>query len=165
MVTSRKQIISSLSSHPSCCLILLFLLSAEGSIFLLGTSLLVCLWKLAPQIKYNSRYYVSAPFPISDSPFCYQLLTTLLSIVYEFLSTAIGQAIAVYSPNVYFAALANPIFRGSRLINSCGIVVLYDQIKPFWRYWHTTWIPSPIWSLLCPSQFFGTSRLFVRLQK
>lgn len=55
--------------------------------------------------------------------------------VYEFLYTAIGQAIAAYSPNAYFAALANPIFIGAGLINFCGIAVPYSQIQPFWRYW------------------------------
>jgi ABC-type multidrug transport system permease subunit len=51
------------------------------------------------------------------------------------LYTSIGQAIAAYSPNDYFAALANPIFIGAGLINFCGVVVPYSQIQPFWRYW------------------------------
>ena len=49
--------------------------------------------------------------------------------------TSIGQAIAAYSPNDYFAALANPIIIGAGLINFCGVVVPYSQIQPFWRYW------------------------------
>lgn len=56
-------------------------------------------------------------------------------ILYEFLYTSIGQAIAAYSPNAYFAALANPIVIGAGLINFCGVVVPYKQINVFWRYW------------------------------
>ncbi|KAG8664946.1 uncharacterized protein FPOAC1_012923 [Fusarium poae] len=44
-------------------------------------------------------------------------------------------SIAAYSPNDYFAALANPVFIGAGLINFCGVVVPYDQIQAFWRYW------------------------------
>ncbi|KAK8091733.1 ABC-2 type transporter-domain-containing protein [Apiospora hydei] len=56
-------------------------------------------------------------------------------ILYEFLYTAIGQAIAAYSPSEVFAALANPVFVGAGLINFCGVVVPYSQIQAFWRYW------------------------------
>ncbi|OHE99429.1 multidrug resistance protein CDR1 [Colletotrichum orchidophilum] len=56
-------------------------------------------------------------------------------ILYEFLYTSLGQAIAAYSPNAYFAALANPIIIGAALINFCGVVVPYSQITAFWRYW------------------------------
>lgn len=62
-------------------------------------------------------------------------MATDIVLVYEFLYTSIGQAIAAYSPNDYFAALANPILIGSALINFCGVVVPYDYIQPFWRYW------------------------------
>jgi ATP-binding cassette subfamily G (WHITE) protein 2 (SNQ2) len=55
-------------------------------------------------------------------------------ILYEILYTSIGQAIAAYSPNAFFAALANPIIIGGALINFCGVVVLYSQIQAFWRY-------------------------------
>jgi ABC-type multidrug transport system permease subunit len=51
------------------------------------------------------------------------------------LYTSIGQAIAAYSPNDYFAALAKPVIIGAGLINFCGVVVPYNQIQPFWRYW------------------------------
>jgi ABC-type multidrug transport system permease subunit len=57
------------------------------------------------------------------------------NVVYEFLYTSIGQAIAAYSPNAFFAALANPIILGAALINFCGVVVPYEQIQAFWRYW------------------------------
>ncbi|KAK1480397.1 multidrug resistance protein CDR1 [Colletotrichum cuscutae] len=59
----------------------------------------------------------------------------LQMILYEFLYTSLGQAIAAYSPNAYFAALANPIIIGAGLINFCGVVVPYSQITAFWRYW------------------------------
>ncbi|KAJ0383508.1 hypothetical protein COL922a_010352 [Colletotrichum nupharicola] len=59
----------------------------------------------------------------------------LQMILYEFLYTSLGQAIAAYSPNALFAALANPIIIGAALINFCGVVVPYSQITAFWRYW------------------------------
>lgn len=55
--------------------------------------------------------------------------------VYELLYTALGQAIAAYSPNEYFAALANPLIIGAVLINFCGVVVPYEQLQMFWRDW------------------------------
>lgn len=55
--------------------------------------------------------------------------------VYELLYTSIGQAIATYAPNEYFASLMNPIILGAGLITFCGIVVPYSQITAFWRYW------------------------------
>lgn len=56
-------------------------------------------------------------------------------ILYEFLYTSIGQAIATYAPNEFAASLANPIIIGAGLISFCGIVVPYSQINVFWRYW------------------------------
>lgn len=55
--------------------------------------------------------------------------------VYEFLYTSIGQAIAAYSPNEYFAAVMNPVLIGAGLISFCGVVVPYSQLQAFWRYW------------------------------
>ncbi|KAJ3938646.1 uncharacterized protein N0V96_011376 [Colletotrichum fioriniae] len=66
---------------------------------------------------------------------CQNILLTYPRLVYEFLYTSLGQAIAAYSPNAYFAALANPIIIGAGLINFCGVVVPYSQITAFWRYW------------------------------
>lgn len=66
---------------------------------------------------------------------CKNILLTCAHPVYEFLYTSLGQAIAAYSPNAYFAALANPIIIGAGLINFCGVVVPYSQITAFWRYW------------------------------
>ncbi|KAI2830529.1 hypothetical protein CBS147343_10393 [Aspergillus niger] len=59
----------------------------------------------------------------------------LQMIFYEFLYTSIGQAIAAYAPNEYFAAIMNPILIGAGMIAFCGVVVPYDSITPFWRYW------------------------------
>lgn len=56
-------------------------------------------------------------------------------IFYEFLYTSIGQAIAAYAPNEYFAAVMNPMLIGAGLVSFCGVVVPYPQMQPFWRYW------------------------------
>lgn len=64
-----------------------------------------------------------------------QYRAELTNIVYEFLYTSIGQAIAAYAPNEYFAAIMNPILIGAGMIAFCGVVVPYDSITPFWRYW------------------------------
>lgn len=101
---------------------------------------------------YFACWYFTAGFPVKASisgqvylqmirKFIIKTLKTLKTVhqltssVYEFLYTSIGQAIAAYSPNDYFAALANPVFIGAGLINFCGVVVPYNQIQPFWRYW------------------------------
>lgn len=55
--------------------------------------------------------------------------------VYEFLYTSIGQAIAAYAPNEYFAAVMNPVLIGAGLVSFCGVVVPYSQLQAFWRYW------------------------------
>lgn len=62
-------------------------------------------------------------------------LNTDCDAVYEFLYTSIGQAIAAYAPNEYFAAVMNPVLIGAGLISFCGVVVPYSQMQPFWRYW------------------------------
>ncbi|KAJ6111330.1 hypothetical protein N7523_007391 [Penicillium sp. IBT 18751x] len=59
----------------------------------------------------------------------------LQMIFYELLYTSIGQAIAAYAPNEYFAAVMNPVLIGAGLISFCGVVVPYSQMQPFWRYW------------------------------
>lgn len=59
----------------------------------------------------------------------------LQMIFYEFLYTSIGQAIAAYAPNEYFAAVMNPVLIGAGLVSFCGVVVPYSQMQPFWRYW------------------------------
>jgi ABC-type multidrug transport system permease subunit len=46
-----------------------------------------------------------------------------------------GQAIAAYAPNEYFAAISNPLLIGCGLISFCGVVVPYTAMQPFWKYW------------------------------
>ncbi|WVQ84782.1 hypothetical protein IAT38_006939 [Cryptococcus sp. DSM 104549] len=53
---------------------------------------------------------------------------------YEFLYTGIGQFVAAYAPHEVFAALVNPLLIGI-LVIFCGVLVPYDQITAFWRYW------------------------------
>jgi ATP-binding cassette subfamily G (WHITE) protein 2 (SNQ2) len=77
-------------------------------------------------------WYFTSGFPVKASA---SGQVYLQMILYEFLYTSIGQSIAAYSPNAYFAALANPIIIGAFLINFCGVVVPYAQIQAFWRYW------------------------------
>lgn len=56
-------------------------------------------------------------------------------IFYEFLYTSIGQGIAAYAPNEYFAAVMNPVLIGAGLVSFCGVVVPFSQMQPFWRDW------------------------------
>lgn len=65
-------------------------------------------------------WYFTSGFPVQAS---ISGQVYLQMILYEFLYTSLGQAIAAYSPNAYFAALANPIVIGAFLINFCGVVV------------------------------------------
>lgn len=65
----------------------------------------------------------------------FPLTSTGPDAVYEFLYTSIGQAIAAYAPNEYFAAIMNPLLIGAGLVSFCGVVVPYEAIQPFWRYW------------------------------
>jgi ABC-type multidrug transport system permease subunit len=59
----------------------------------------------------------------------------LQMIFYEFLYTSIGQGIAAYAPNEYFAAVMNPVLIGAGLVSFCGVVVPFSQMQPFWRDW------------------------------
>ena len=95
------------------------LLSEIPALIVCGT-LFFCCW------------YFTCGFPVKASISGQVYFEMLL---YEFLYTSIGQAIAAYSPNAYFAALMNPLILGAALINFCGVVVPYDQITVFWRYW------------------------------
>lgn len=60
--------------------------------------------------------------------------TFFVMLSYEFLYTGIGQFIAAYAPNEVFAALVNPVIIGT-LVSFCGVLVPYQQIQPFWKYW------------------------------
>ncbi|KAL1901802.1 hypothetical protein Sste5346_001505 [Sporothrix stenoceras] len=81
---------------------------------------------------YFACWYFTAGFPVKASVSGHMYLQM---IFYEFLYTSIGQAIAAYAPNVYFAAISNPLLIGAGLITFCGVVVPYAQMQPFWRYW------------------------------
>ncbi|KAI9168002.1 ABC multidrug [Paramyrothecium foliicola] len=95
-------------------------LASEIPVLIICATIYFCCW------------YFTAGFPVKAS---ISGQVYLQMILYEFLYTSIGQAIAAYSPNEYFAALANPVFIGAGLINFCGVVVPYSQIQAFWRYW------------------------------
>lgn len=60
--------------------------------------------------------------------------TFFVMLAYEFLYTGIGQFVAAYAPNEVFASLVNPLLLGT-LISFCGVLVPYQQIQAFWRYW------------------------------
>ena len=81
---------------------------------------------------YFACWYFTAGFPVKASISGHIYLQM---IFYEFLYTSIGQAIAAYAPNVYFAAISNPLLIGAGLITFCGVVVPYGEMQPFWRYW------------------------------
>ncbi|KAF7718846.1 ABC-2 type transporter / CDR ABC transporter family protein [Penicillium ucsense] len=77
-------------------------------------------------------FYFTAGLPVKASISGHFYLQM---IFYEFLYTSIGQAIAAYAPNEYFAAVMNPVLLGAGLVSFCGVVVPYSQMQPFWRYW------------------------------
>ena len=81
---------------------------------------------------YFACWYFTAGFPVKAATSGHIYLQM---IFYELLYTSIGQAIAAYAPNVYFAAITNPLLIGAGLITFCGVVVPYASMQPFWRYW------------------------------
>lgn len=68
-------------------------------------------------------------------PLIFSNVRLLTHPVYEFLYTSIGQAIAAYAPNEYFAAIMNPLLIGAGMISFCGVVMPYASMQPFWKYW------------------------------
>ncbi|KAB5513070.1 ABC-2 type transporter-domain-containing protein [Coniochaeta sp. 2T2.1] len=60
--------------------------------------------------------------------------TFFVMLMYEFIYTGIGQFVAAYAPNEVFASLVNPLIIGI-LVSFCGVLVPYQQIQVFWRYW------------------------------
>ncbi|KAL5337204.1 ABC-2 type transporter-domain-containing protein [Aspergillus crustosus] len=81
---------------------------------------------------YFACWYFVAGFPVDASISGHIYLQM---IFYEFLYISIGQAIAAYAPNEYFAAIMNPIVLGAGMISFGGVVVPYSSMQPFWRYW------------------------------
>lgn len=55
-------------------------------------------------------------------------------LCYEFFYTGLGQFVAAYAPNAVAATLVNPILIGT-LVSFCGVLVPYQEITAFWRYW------------------------------
>lgn len=82
-------------------------------------------------VLYFACWYYTVGFP-TDSDKAGAMFFVML--IYEFVYTGIGQFIAAYAPNAVFAALINPMVI-STLSSFCGVLVPYDQIQPFWRYW------------------------------
>jgi ABC-type multidrug transport system permease subunit len=81
---------------------------------------------------YFACWYFTAGFPTTASISGHMYLQM---IFYEFLYTSIGQGIAAYAPNEYFAAVMNPVLIGAGLVSFCGVVVPFSQMQPFWRDW------------------------------
>lgn len=82
-------------------------------------------------VLYFVCWYYTVGFP-SDSNKAGAVLFVMLC--YEFIYTGMGQFIAAYAPNAVFASLANPLVIGI-LVSFCGVLVPYQQITVFWRYW------------------------------
>ncbi|CBF82934.1 hypothetical protein AN3329.2 [Aspergillus nidulans FGSC A4] len=82
-------------------------------------------------VLYYVTWYYTVGFP-SGSDKAGAVFFVML--MYEFIYTGIGQAIAVYAPNAVFAILVNPLVIGI-LVFFCGVYVPYSQIHEVWRYW------------------------------
>ncbi|KAJ4312438.1 hypothetical protein N0V84_009930 [Fusarium piperis] len=82
-------------------------------------------------VFYYVCWYYTVGFPADSSR---AGSTFFVMLMYEFVYTGIGQFIAAYAPNEVFASLVNPIFLGI-LVSFCGVLVPYEQIQAFWRYW------------------------------
>ncbi|KAJ5533875.1 hypothetical protein N7527_000129 [Penicillium freii] len=82
-------------------------------------------------ILYYVTWYYTVGFP-SGSDKAGAVFFVML--MYEFIYTGIGQAIAAYAPNAVFAILVNPLVIGV-LVSFCGVYVPYSQIQEVWRYW------------------------------
>ncbi|EUC45169.1 hypothetical protein COCMIDRAFT_96219 [Bipolaris oryzae ATCC 44560] len=55
-------------------------------------------------------------------------------LIYQFIYTGFGQFVAAYAPNAVFASLVNPLLLAV-LCCFCGVLIPYDNIPEFWRYW------------------------------
>jgi ATP-binding cassette subfamily G (WHITE) protein 2 (SNQ2) len=82
-------------------------------------------------VLYFACWYYTVGFPTDSNK---SGATFWVMLMYEFIYTGLGQAIAAYAPNAVFASLVNPLFLGT-LISFCGVLVPYNQIQVFWRYW------------------------------
>lgn len=82
-------------------------------------------------VLYFCCWYYTVGFPADSKT---AGATFFVVTIYELLYTGIGQFIAAYAPNAVFASLVNPLLVGA-IVSFCGILVPYDQIVVFWRYW------------------------------
>jgi ABC-type multidrug transport system permease subunit len=82
-------------------------------------------------VLYFICFYYTAGLPTASSK---AGASFFVMLVYQFIYTGIGQFVAAYAPNAVFASLINPLIIGI-LVSFCGVLVPYDQIQPFWRYW------------------------------
>ncbi|KAK4052986.1 hypothetical protein OIO90_004110 [Microbotryomycetes sp. JL221] len=83
-----------------------------------GLLYFVCWW---PVVGFSMRPGVAGP-------------AYLEVVLYELLSTGLGQAIASYAPNATVAGLINPLVIGTLVLFN-GAFIPYEQIQAFWRYW------------------------------
>ena len=82
-------------------------------------------------VLYYVCWYYTVGFPSDSSR---AGATFFVMLMYEFVYTGIGQFVAAYAPNEVFASLVNPLIIGI-LVSFCGVLVPYQQITEFWRYW------------------------------
>ena len=82
-------------------------------------------------VLYFVCWYYTVGFPSSSSK---AGATFFVMLIYEFVYTGIGQFVAAYAPNAVFASLVNPVVI-TMLVFFCGVLVPYQAIPAFWRYW------------------------------
>ncbi|KAE8343763.1 hypothetical protein BDV24DRAFT_172446 [Aspergillus arachidicola] len=82
-------------------------------------------------VLYFACWYYTVGFPTDSNK---SGAVFFVMLMYEFVYTGIGQFISAYAPNAIFAALINPVIIGT-LASFCGVMVPYQQIQAFWRYW------------------------------
>ncbi|KAJ5548950.1 hypothetical protein N7513_006184 [Penicillium frequentans] len=82
-------------------------------------------------VLYFACFYYTARFPKALTR---SRGTFFVIWLYEFIYTGLGQAIAAYTLNATFAALANPLILGT-IVACCGVLIPYSEITVFWRYW------------------------------
>ncbi|KAL2054657.1 hypothetical protein ABVK25_004960 [Lepraria finkii] len=82
-------------------------------------------------VFYFACWYFTVGFPSTPSK---AGATFFVMLFYEFIYTGIGQFVAAYAPNAVFASLVNPVII-TILVSFCGVLVPYQGIQEFWRYW------------------------------
>jgi len=82
-------------------------------------------------VLYYVCWYYTVGFPTDSNK---AGATFFVMLIYEFVYTGIGQFVAAYAPNAVFASLVNPVVI-TILVFFCGVLVPYQAIPAFWRYW------------------------------